>query len=187
MKTTSIPNAILTMVVAVFATIQVNSAVASSNKKMEAVLYNNTWIPSCNLKAVEISALRPEGELVQVKEFNGALIPSVSLPAVTIKASGVYTPADVQPMAVETKRPAGHRVAAVKVNGEYIPHQVMAPVTISASPSESEQVAVTETAEANATDKNVFNISTRKTFDVLMNIVVEKVLDIVHNLIGSGN
>ncbi len=186
MKATSIPNAILTLVVAVFATIQVNSAVAAANKKMDAVKYHNAWIPACTLDAVEITADKPAAELVETAEYRGEMIPAISLPVVTIRANGSYTPEDVQPVTVETVRPAGHRVAAVRVNGEYIPSMVMAPVTISAADQVSDEVTVADNPSPNVSAQPVFNISARKTFDVLVNLVVDKVLNIVHQIIGSG-
>ena len=187
MKATSISNTVLTMVVAVFATIQVNSAFASANVKTEAVLYNKTWIPSSNLDAVEISAERTGGSMVQAVEYKGSMIPSSDMAAVTIKADGFYTPADVEPITVEPIAQKGQRVEARKVNGEFVPYMEMAPVTISASASASSETAVTDKAPAQTTESQVFNISARKTFDVLVNIVVEKFLDLVHNLIGGAN
>lgn len=186
MKTTSIPNTILTLVVAVFATIQVNSAVAAANKKMNAVMYHNSWIPACTMDAVEITAEKSAASLVEGTEYKGEVIPAVNMPVVTIRANGNYTPEDVQPVTVETVRPAGNRVAVAKVNGTYMPAMLMAPVTISAAAQATDEVAVVETPQAKSSEQPVFTISARKTFDVLVNIVVDKVLDIVHHLIGSG-
>ena len=187
MKATSISNTVLTLVVAVFATIQVNSAFASANVKTEAVLYNNTWIASSNLEAVEISAERIGGSMVQAVEYKGSVIPASDMATVTIKANGAYTPEDVQPLTIEPIAQKGQRVEVRKVNGEYVPYMEMAPVTISASASASDETAVTEKSPAETEEAQVFNISARKTFDVLVNIVVDKFVDLVHNLIGGAN
>ncbi|MFN8152722.1 MAG: hypothetical protein U0Y08_00370 [Bacteroidia bacterium] len=186
MKTTSIPNAVLTLVVAVFTTIQVNTAFATASVRTNAVRYNQTWIPSSNLDAVEISAARTNSTVVGVAEYKGALIPAENLAAVTIKATGQYTPEDVQPVTVEPIAQKGQRVEVRKVNGEFVPYMEMAPVTISATAQTSSETAVVEKAPAQTEETPVFTISARKTFDVLVNLVVDKVMDIVHDLLGSS-
>ena len=183
MKTTSIPNTVLAMVVAVFTTIQVNSAIASTSKRVEAVRYQNTWIPSVELKAVEITATRTKAVLSSAVEYKGDIIPSVQMADVKIKASGVYTPEDVAPLAVGEPKHGQYRMEVAQVNGVYMPTSNMAPVTISAG---SQDIAVkADDAENTTTSRGIFQARARKTFDVVVNYMAEKANNLLRSLISG--
>lgn len=184
MKTTSISNFALTVVVAVFASIQVSAAVAASGNKTEMVKHNNEWMPVYHLPEVAVTATSQK--LVEAKEVNGTIMPVVHLQEVMVTASGSFDPADVQPIAVEPTKPEGFRVEAKKVKGVYMPVNEMAAVTITAEAPVDEQVAVNQPVNTQGKDNKVFTISARKSFDVVVNLMVEKAMDLMKKFLNSS-
>lgn len=182
MKTTLIPNAALTLVVAVFTSLQVSSAFAGSNTKTEAVLYENKWIPSLDLKEVEISASRGNGAVCELKMYKGKFTPTVQLNEVTINASGIYGPNDVPEFAFVKPVSKGKKVDAVLYNGQFIPSIQLAEVTISSNRIASSQVPDDATKSASP---SVFHVSARQTFDMIVNYMVDKSSNVLRHLIGG--
>ncbi|MBL7922795.1 MAG: hypothetical protein JNL88_01215 [Bacteroidia bacterium] len=182
MKTTLIPYAALAMVVAVFTSIQVNAAMTSNQQKVKAALYENSWIPSIQLKEVEISANGSQARVYETSMYQGQLIPFVQLNEVTIKASGNYTPSDIPAFAFRSPEGKGHKVDVVQVNGQYIPSIQLAEVTVVAERSNAKST-VGVASGRNSEKSGHFQVNTRQTFNVLITYVVEKGINILRHMV----
>jgi len=181
MKTTSISNLALAVVVAVFASFQVSAAVAASGNKTEMIKHKNEWMPLYQLPEVEVTAAAVQ--LVEAKEVNNKIIPVVQLKEVVVKATGAV---DVEPVTIQPAKPQGYRLEARKVNGSYMPVNDLAAVTVVSEVADKEPVAVVKHEGKQTNEKKVFTISARKSFDMIVNLMVEKAMGFMKSFINRS-
>lgn len=174
MKAPSILRSALTLFAGLMATIQVSNALATNIETTEMVFYKNEWLPVYNLEPVECTAEKTEGQLMEARIVNGKVMPYLELAAVTIRPDGNYSPEEVRPVRLKSTLPAGQRMAVVKVNGIYMPYMELDAVAVTAEGADADHLAIEEAAKHSGAEGRVFTISARKTFDSLINLLVNR-------------
>ena len=187
MKTTLNPRAVFMFLLLSSATYQVQAAITSDEKVVKAARFENTWIPSIQLKEVEISASRSESTIVEATSYEGSLIPSIQMNEVTIKASGIYNDNDIQKVGFVEPSRAQYLTEVVLYNGEYIPLIQLQEVNVDAT---AINTSVT-TQDVNSPEKakeGMLQVNARQTFNVLIDFIITKSMKIVRHFvpISSG-
>lgn len=169
MKTTRILNAALLLIVAVFTSVQVKAAVIGSKEMLKACRYQHTWIPSIDLKAVNIIASGTEAIKLKQNTSDNDIKSMIYLSSVNNNNSFVYNsfyPAGMNDSAAKS----GIRTSVALYRNQYIPSLTLAEATIVAT-------ATNKPAEFNSVskeDQSRFQLNARHTFTVLIDYLVEK-------------
>lgn len=69
---------------------KLQAAITSDEKVVKAARFENTWMPSIQLKGLEIAASRFESTIVEVTSYEGSLIKSIQMNSVTILSLVIY-------------------------------------------------------------------------------------------------
>lgn len=187
MKANLNPRVVLMFLLLSSFTYQVQAAMNSEQKAVKAARYENTWIPSIDLKEVEISASRSESKIVEAKVYKGEIIPSIQMNEVTIKASGKYDDTDVPSVGFLEPQRAEYLTQVVLYKGEYIPVIQLNEVQVEASATTSGMTAQEVSSNA-ATKEGTLQVNARQTFNILIDFIVSKTMKMVRHLVpSSGN
>jgi hypothetical protein len=186
MKTNLNPRAVLMFLLLSSATYQVQAAITSDEKVVKAARFENTWIPSIQLKEVEISASRTESSIVEATPYKGSLIPSIQMNEVTIKASGIYDDSDLQKIGFVEPTRAPYLTEVVLYNGEYIPLIQLQEVRVEGLAMETP----VKTQEINSQEKvkeGFLQVNARQTFNVLIDFIITKSMEMVRHFVPTGS
>jgi hypothetical protein len=118
MKTTLNPRAVFIFLLLSSATYQQQAAITSDEKVVKAARFENTWMPSIQLKEVEISASRFESTIIEVTSYEGSLIKSIQMNSVTILYLGIYNDNYIQKAGFVEPSRAQYLSEVVLYNGE---------------------------------------------------------------------
>lgn len=185
MKTTLNPRVVLMFLLLSSLTYQVQAAITSEQKVVNAARFENTWIPSIQLKEVEITASRSENKIVNAAVYQGDIIPSIQMNEVTIKASGKYDENDIPAAGfVEPKR-AQYLTQVVLYNGEYIPMIQLNEVQVEAN-AITTSVNPQEVATLSTKNEGVLQVNARQTFNVLIEFIISKTMEMVKHMVPTS-
>ncbi|MBK7964042.1 MAG: hypothetical protein IPK10_01110 [Bacteroidetes bacterium] len=187
MKTTLNPRVVLMFLLLSSLTYQVQAAMTSEKKVVNAARFEDTWIPSIQLAEIEISASRSENKIVEAVKYKGRIIPSIQMNEVTIKASGIYDNSDIHSFGFVEPYRGKYLTEVVLYDGEYIPMIQLNEVQV-----EAFAVPInmnTQTVSAHTTiAKGAMQVNARQTFNVLIEFIISKSLEIVKHFVpASGN
>jgi hypothetical protein len=185
MKTTLNPRVVLVFLLLSSLTYQVQAAMTSEQKVVKAARFENTWIPSIELKEVEISAPRSESKIFGAVEYQGDVIPSIQMNEVTINASGKYDDNDIPAAGFIEPERSNYLTGVTRFNGEYIPVIQLNEVQIEAYAKPVDINAQDVNSDKNQ-NEGILQVNARQTFNVLIEFVISKTLEIVRHLIPSS-
>lgn len=185
MKTTLSPRTVFILMILSSLAYQVQAAGTKDTQKLEATRFENTWVPSIQLKEVEISATRSSNQIVEAVSYQGSLIPSIHMNEVNINASGNYEDNDVPAVGfIEPKR-AAYLTDVALYNGEYIPVIQLHEVNVEALAIVKE-VPVKDNKVQRETQSGIFQVNARQTFKVLVDFIVLKSLEVARHFVPVG-
>lgn len=187
MKTSLNPRVVLMFLLLSSFTYQVQAAMTSEKKVVGAAQFENTWIPSIQLKEVEISAPRSKNIIVNAVKYHDDVIPSIQINEVTIKASGEYNDDDIPSVGFMEPKRAEYLAEVVMYKGEFIPMIQLNEVQVEADAIPA-RTKTPEVGTVSTTKEGEFHVNARQTFNVLIDFILTKTLEMVkHILPTSGN
>ena len=151
-------------------------------KMVQAVRFDDSWIPSIQLKEVEISATSSHHQIVEAVIYQGKLIPSVQMNEVTINSSNVYNKEDEPALAFVEPNRSGFMTDVALYNGEFIPSIQLNEVTINGTQLPSEKLVDNSKNGDNASE-GFLKVNTRQTFNILVDLIAKKSLQIIRHFI----
>jgi len=151
-------------------------------KIVQAARFEDSWIPSIQLKEVEISSTSSDDQIVEAVIYQGKLIPSIQMNEVTIKSSNEYNKEEIPTLAFVDPNKSGFMTDVVLYNGEYIPSIQLNEVTINGTQLPSEKLVDNSKGGDNAS-VGFLKVNTRQTFNILVDLIAKKSLQIIRHFI----
>lgn len=187
MKTSLNPRVVLMFLLLSSLTYQVQAAITSEQKVVNAARFENTWIPSIQLKEVEITASRSENKIVNAVVYQGDIIPSIQMNEVTIKSSGVYNEKDIPAAGFVEPQRAEYLTQVVLYKGEYIPMIQLKEVQVEAYAIPAGMNAQ-EVGAVSTKNDGILQVNARQTFNILIDFILSKTMEMVKHIVPtSGN